>query len=157
MSEIPPHVTSVRLLQYFEGAAIYSALFFTTYCKHLVAERQQRIVLRASVLLGPGQGRHLLPVCWSQVHSPGIQLPNGLRGNAGDGQGQGSLYSKKKKDRNMQFVAGITRIACFPRREAMKRNKESSHLEVWLNEGGERVAVNGGWEGEVIFDLDFWR
>lgn len=36
------------------------------------------------------------------------------------------------------------------------RDKKSSHLEVWFNEGGERIAVDIGWEGKVILDLDFW-
>lgn len=120
----------------------------------------QNIVLCPSALpWGPGWERCLLPVCWSQARSPGIQCPDGLRGAAEADQGQGNLSStKKEKDRNLEtlFLA-LLELACLPSGEGMKRYSKSSHLEVWLNEGGERIAVDGGWEGKVVFDLDFWR
>ena len=44
------------------------------------------------------------------MRSPGIQHPDELKGAAEADQGQGNLSAtKKQKDRNLEFVPGVTR------------------------------------------------
>lgn len=56
-----------------------------------------------------GQEAHLLPVCLSQVHSPGVQHPGGLRGAAEADRRQGNLVSTKKQKRIEISAPGVAK------------------------------------------------